>query len=83
MGEVRTMIASAISEHMQPFGMVEVGGAVFGELMNELADETKQLSTHISPDLTVHVTLPDGTVVYLNPTLHPGAVLISNVKGQA
>lgn len=83
MGEVRELIATAMSEQLKPFGLIEVGGAVFGELMNELADETKQLVTGMSPDLVVHVQLPDGTLVYLNPALHPGAVMISNVRGQA
>lgn len=83
MGEVRELIAQAMDEGMRPFGVIEVGGAVFGELLNELATETFQVNTQMSPDLTIHTVLPDGTVVYLNMNLHPGAVMISNVQGTA
>lgn len=83
MGEVRDLIAHAVKVEMAPFGLVEVGGAVFGQLLDELAAETKQLSTSITPDMVVNVTLPDGTVVYLNLALHPGEVMVSNVKGHS
>jgi hypothetical protein len=69
---------------MEPFGMVEVGGAVFGQLMDELVRETHSLKTSISRDsMVVSVIMPDGTVVYLNPRLHPGDVMISNVAGHS
>lgn len=83
MGEVRELISEAIADGMRPFGVIEVGGAVFGQLMDELAAETHQVSTSMSKDLVVNVVLPDGTVVYLNPTLHPGAIVIENVQGRA
>jgi hypothetical protein len=52
--------------------------------MDELVRETHSLKTSISRDsMVVSVIMPDGTVVYLNPRLHPGDVMISNVAGHS
>jgi hypothetical protein len=84
MGEVREFIRETAGKNLRPFGMIEVGGGLFLELLDELVDETKQMHTGTAKDLSlVHVKLPDGQMVYLNPALHPAEILISNVEGNA
>lgn len=84
MGEIREFIQEAAGRNLRPFGMIEVGGGLFLGLLDELVEETKQMHTGIGNDLShVHVKLPDGQMVYLNPLLDPAEILISNVEGNA